>query len=215
MRAKVSLALSMWRIMYAESMTNLLALMMHFPFYGIHVAANFRVDRSRELITEAFLKTAGTHMFCVDSDMEIPLDAIQRLLAHEKPIVGGLYVSRREEHWPFVWQELRDEEGRFLDFEVAADWPENALVKCDITGSGFLLVERKVFEAFGPPWWILDESDEGGTDIAFLRRAREAGIKVYVDTSLQAGHYGTAKFTLDDFCRWRDEHPERIIEREG
>ena len=212
MKPKVALALPLWRIMYGESVCNLVQLLMSFPFHSAHVAENFRVDRARERMTESFLGTGGDYMFCLDSDMEIPSGAIDRLLSHKLPLVAGLYVSRSEAHWPFVWNEQRDEAGNFQGYQIIAEWPEGALIPCDITGAGFLLIAREVFESLGPPWWLLEEDDEAGTDIIFLRRAKAAGWQLYVDTSLQAGHFDTYKLTLKDFIDWREENKDRIVD---
>ena len=212
MKAKVALALPILRVMYGESVCNLVQLLMSFPFHSALIAENFRVDRARERMTDSFLAMGSDYMFCLDSDMIIPAGAIDRLLAHKLPLVGGLYVSRSEEHWPFIWNEQRDEAGKFQDYQVIAEWPPGALVPCDITGAGFLLIAREVFESFGPPWWILDEGDEGGTDIAFLRRAKAAGWQLYVDTGVQAQHLGIRPYTLSDFISWREQNRDRVID---
>ena len=203
----VGLAIPFWRMIYSKSMVNLLTMVAGFPFYTIHTAENFRVDRAREEMTAQFLVFGGTHMLCLDSDMEIPVGAVERLLAHDLDIVAGLYYSRHTEHYPFIWGE-DPERGRFF----VAEWPEGALVQCDLTGSGILLIKREVFEAFGPPWWLLEEGDAGGTDIAFLRRTRKAGFDLFVDTSIVCGHYGVSRIGPEDFEEWKREHEELIIE---
>jgi len=208
----IEIALPILHVMHGESVCNLLALIMSSPIAAAHIITDYRVDEAREIMTANFLGGNGLYMFCLDSDMEIPSGAIDRLLSHKLPLVAGLYVSRHGAHWPFVWNEQRDEAGNFQGYQIIAEWPEGALIPCDITGAGFLLIAREVFESLGPPWWLLEEDDEAGTDIIFLRRAKAAGWQLYVDTSLQAGHFDTYKLTLKDFIDWREENRDRIVD---
>lgn len=206
-RPKISVALPLWKFMYAESVSNYAALILGLSsrglLYSIQTTMNLFVDEAREAMTMEFMSTKATHMFCLDSDMGIPLYGVERLLSHSLPIVGGLYVSRRNEHFPFIWEEMHTPNGRFLDYKVAVDWPKGSLVECDVTGAGCLLIERSVFEAFGPPWWMRT-LEPGGTDIAFLRRAKQAGYKVYVDTSVDCAHYHVSALHIQNFYDWRD-----------
>lgn len=161
MKTKVIIAEPDWKFVYAESHANFGALLLATAskglLYGVQHACNLYVSDGREEMTKEFLQTDATHMFCLDSDMGIPLNAIERLASHHLPIVGGLYVSRHNNNWPFIWEEMISPNGRFLDWKVAADWPPGALVECDVTGAGCLLIERSVFEAIGQPWWRTDK----------------------------------------------------------
>ena len=49
------------------------------------------VDHARNLCVRHFLAGTWTHLFFVDSDIELPDDALLRLLAADVPIASGLY----------------------------------------------------------------------------------------------------------------------------
>ena len=54
------------------------------------------VDDARQWLTREALSVEGlTHVLWIDDDMEFPPDALQRLLAHDQAIVGGLCFNRR------------------------------------------------------------------------------------------------------------------------
>ncbi|MGD8499057.1 MAG: hypothetical protein PVJ86_00325, partial [Phycisphaerales bacterium] len=68
---RVGVALPLWKFMYGASVINWTALQMAWPFYSFHATSNLFVADAREQQTEAFLKTQGTHLFCLDSDMAV------------------------------------------------------------------------------------------------------------------------------------------------
>ena len=153
---------------------------------------------ARNLLTQAALKTPATHLLWIDADMSFPRDALLRLLGHRVPIVAGLYFNRRA---PFHPQLLRNHPTeRVMDDVPMAyvyDWrreigPDGSgsLLRVDATGSGFLLVERRVFTdiAADDGWWA--PNGTGSDDIWFLRRATAAGYEIFVDTALELGHLG-------------------------
>ena len=156
------------------------------------------IVKARNDLTAAALKNPNvTHLLWIDSDMVFPADALERLLAYRLPVVGGLYYGRLPPYKPIV---LRNH-GASMKYAPGAmgyvyDHPINKLMECDGTGGGFLLVERKVFEAAEMPagaWW--NPVGEEGEDVAFCRRAQAAGHKIYVDTGLELGHIGEVEVT--------------------
>ena len=48
------------------------------------------VDNARNEIVKAFLESDCTHLLFIDSDTIPPLDALKRLLAHDKPIISAI-----------------------------------------------------------------------------------------------------------------------------
>lgn len=147
----------------------------------VHVARNGMTEEVLRLPSEF------DHVLWIDSDMEFPPDAVDRLLAHDVDIVGGLCHSR---HFPYAPTTMRLF-GEAFGFEVPTlgvvyDF-DGDLLEVDATGAAFLLVKRSVFERLGTScWW--DPIDGSNEDIAFCSRAREAGLKLHVDTSLDIGH---------------------------
>lgn len=176
---QVVLAQPIWRFAYAGAMRNLARLLLQWPFADYYSAENIPVDRAREQMTAQFMLSGAAWMFCADADMVHPPYAVASLLRHNLPLVAGLYRTRDTGEW-MAWNEDADGIMRRPVFE-----PPCGLVPCDLTGAGFLLVHRRVFEAAGPPWWVFD-GHTGGADFAFLRRARDAGFNLQIDTTLVA-----------------------------
>ena len=156
----------------------------------------FPVDQSREHLTRHALTIPGlTHILWIDDDMVFPANALQRLLAHDKDIVGGLCHNRRAPSYqPIVARRydpiLQMPEG---SFGFVYDLPESGLVEADATGGAFLLVKTQIFKditlRFGEgSWW--EPQGEGSEDFSFCARAQVCGYKIYVDCGLNIGHIG-------------------------
>lgn len=128
------------------------------------------------------LRPEPTHILWIDSDQTFPNDALIRLLAHDKAIVGTVYPRKIAPH---------DTVGRLLNKE---DFGKGGLQKADILGSGFMLVKREVYESFPWPWYEekWDATGYCSEDIVFCHKSRAAGFEVWCDLDLsrEIGHSG-------------------------
>lgn len=146
--------------------------------------------RSRNLLIEAAQQNKCTHILFLDDDMEIPPDSLLRLLNHDKDIVSGLYLTGSYPHFPVAFDVVNDK-GQCLPMYLFGK--EERLYPIEAAGFGFLLVKLSVFDRLEKPYVRLGELDpeEWCDDIGFFNRARQAGIKSYIDLSVQLGHIRT------------------------
>lgn len=178
-------------------------------------AGGHRVDRNRDKIARAFLehKLEPDWLLMLDSDMEHPVSAPFRLMAHRVPVVGALYFHRgideplafmegrmAEDEWGRrvqMWDYIRDTVYEYLEavnmpnasgsFTVSS--PINPLVEVDAVGTGCMLIHRSVIESMTPPWFEYRDGSRS-EDLGFCYRVRhELGLPVYVDMSTISGHY--------------------------
>jgi len=134
-----------------------------------------------------------THLLWIDDDMVFRGDAVPRLIAHDLPIVGGLCYNRHHPYNPVMLYEP-PKGCESVGYLFRYEWPQPpGLLEVDATGAAFLLTKREVFEKIAENL----KPDEGpftqggwGEDVSFCRRARAAGYKVMVDTSIEIGHVG-------------------------
>ena len=74
-------------------------------------------------------------------------------------------------------------------------WPEDTAVEVDATGAGCLMFDMGVFRKLPRPWFRNDKAPDGappiGEDIGFCQDLKAAGYKIFVDTSVPAGHLTT------------------------
>jgi hypothetical protein len=83
-----------------------------------------------------------------------------------------------DEHGYAKWQPYNYSEIPEEPFEVEA------------AGSAGMLVDQKVLDALGEPWFYSTAGSMVNEDVEFCRRAREAGFQVWCDPRLSMGHIG-------------------------
>jgi hypothetical protein len=157
--------------------------------------------RGRNDIIKAAIAQEMTHILFIDDDTIPPPDVLQKLLPHDKDIVGGLYLMRSYPHYPLMFQRSYSD-GRCLYKFLTPD--TDGLVEVVNTGLGCCLIKTDVFKKMPHPWITLGETekDHWGDDISFFNRAvNKYDYKVFVDTTVRCGHITNSiliPFKLDD-----------------
>jgi hypothetical protein len=173
-----------------------------------------RTDLNRNKLATKLLESDYTHLMMLDLDHLHPPDVIERHArwALERPeclVIGGLHFRRGEPFDPLAFVYGADGEMRSL-----AAWPRG-LIEVHALGHGTLLVHRSVFEQLDPPWWGYDygRAAEGvypTEDMYFCYLCREAGIRLWVDTTISSPHIITNVVTEDVYRSWLQSHPEKV-----
>ena len=130
-----------------------------------------------------------THLYFMDSDVVPPLGSLQKLLAHDLPIVAGIYPMMANK---LVWS-----------FKTG-DWWKDAseslgdeLIKATAIGGSTLLIKREVIEKLENPCFkityeAVNEAGrcyDEGEDEYFSRIAIEAGYDIMVDPTIICDHF--------------------------
>jgi GT2 family glycosyltransferase len=164
---------------------------MHTPNYtkvsvcqGMSGIAKVRSDVAKDM--------EGDWLLFLDSDMEFPPDTLNRLLSHNKDIVGGLCFRKVPPFNPTLYKKRKFKD----DYMFVSEWPENQLIEVDATGCACLLIRRDVLEAIPDP---IFEDAAVSEDMNFCKKAQKAGFKIYVDTGLKIGHVGQKTVYEDHF----------------
>lgn len=136
---------------------------------------------SRTGIVREALKKNATHLLFVDSDMVFPKDTLEKLLAHDKDIIGVQYNRRR---FPL--------EGTF---EALTEVSETEPYKARYCGTGILLIKLSIFDKpWKSPWFNFGRDAEGmlklGEDAWFCHAARDEGFDTWIDPTIKVGHSG-------------------------
>ena len=152
------------------------------------------VDNARNDIVAKFLESDCTHLLFIDSDTVPPLDALHRLLNHDKPIISALT--------PII--ELDEKLGTYYRKWNCVDENDKHMVPntgtrmCKGCGSSCILIQREVFSKMKIPYYRFQYKDDNGKDILvgediyFIINALSLGIKTYADTSIICQHYKQA-----------------------
>ncbi len=175
-----------------------------------------RIDITRNIFAEQLLASNYTHLIMLDLDHKHPIDIIQRLakwviLDPDILVVSGLNFRRGKPFEPVCG--VLNEAG---EREVFLEW-EEGLVEVDECGGASMLISRTVFERLQPPWFfnVYDKVWENrfpGEDMGFSQKCREAGITMYVDTTVSSPHCIESLVTEQTFRNYIKLHPEEFHE---
>lgn len=155
------------------------------------------VAYARNLLVEDAIKVAD-YIFFVDDDVLPPMNTITKLLAHGKDIVTGLYFSRQEPHFPQIFLKNTEDPTKY---DCIQEYEKDKLIEVDSCGAGCMLIKADVFKKLKKPyfWYIPagEDTPRKGEDFYFCEKAKEAGYKIYADTSIICKHVGR-KFVGQD-----------------
>lgn len=153
-----------------------------------------QIDAARNNLVQQALNLGCTHILMLDSDQVYVTDnLIERMLAHDKPVVGARVHRRYPPFDPLLLdgeigslyqildEKIRDKDGNFKEE-----------LKVDYTGTGCILYSMKIFNDMIPDkFFEFKTGDKGqpiGEDIAFCDKLKKRGIKIVVDCSIDIKH---------------------------
>lgn len=154
--------------------------------FGVQVSD---IPLARNKLVADALESGATHIGWIDSDMTFPREGMNRLLEHDKDIVGCFYPSRFPPH-------------RMVGaLEGATDIGVGGLQKADYLPGGFILVRTDVYRSLKEPWYREEYRADGfcSEDVIFTREdAKDAGYETWVDLDLsqEIGHIGNTILSL-------------------
>jgi hypothetical protein len=100
-------------------------------------------DHNRNAIVHDFLKSDAEWLFWVDSDTQVPVGAVSRMLSHGRTLVSGLYYGKTEPHDPIAYTVYN---GAFAPIDRTLRWERGEILPIDAAGMGCMLTHRSVFE---------------------------------------------------------------------
>jgi len=165
------------------------------------------ISEARNTLVRMFMQSPHTHLLFWDSDVEVSSGSLARLLLANKPIIGAVGVKKSD---------MVSGIERFNCLPDGSGKMEGSLMRMEYLSTMFLLIHKNAFsvisshglDSFGG-WFDFYNPKEvriGWTeDYAFCRRAREAGLDVWADTSVKLVHYGMKGYSGDFPAYWLGE----------
>jgi hypothetical protein len=164
----------------------------------------------RNRIVQAFWESECTHLLCIDGDLGWPVQAVLAMLDADKEFVAGVYPARGDQKC-FLFRPFTAEDGTIIN--------DRHLLKMQYIPAGFILISRSAIQKMRdtypelyyepkdkrnnpePGYCFFDtevfEGEFWGEDFVFCRRARGAGIDIWVDPLIQFDHAGTIGMLTD------------------
>lgn len=146
-----------------------------------------------------------THIFFIDKDVLPPVDAIERLLAHDKDvIVGATPIYRGEPAWSVMKYDPNETVDNVFNAVRYNELPDE-LFRAHHFGGTTCLFKRHVLETMGYPWYQ-DVFAPGtlmlGQDLFFTAKAKQYGFELWCDPTVKCGHARMTEMkTVFDNCK--------------
>jgi hypothetical protein len=165
------------------------------------------VTWARSAVAGGFLKSDCTHLFWIDADMVWSPNDFARLVgfAAAHPVIGAAYTLKKDPPEVFI---NTVGEG---SYEING----HGNVRVKSLGLGFTIVQREVMEKLAatkptmidslnglecPDMFRIDRRAGGGAlgeDVAFFEDVAALGYDVWLDPSINPGHFGTKIYRGD------------------
>jgi len=211
---------------FVESLTNLISytnLNCKDIQFDVRFVWGAYIDVMRNEASTYTIKYKYDYLIMLDADMTYPEDTIERLVKHDKDVIGGLYYWKilrktadgRRVYLPHAYRfakaDFLDEEKKWAPIDVSKI--EKDVIEVDGLGGGGVCIKREVLEKIGSPQFECTwESDSlSGEDLLFCEKAKNEGFKVYCDLTLKYGHIIQSIVdggVLQDMQTYSITHPE-------
>ena len=135
----------------------------------------------------------------LDSDVMAPPFIVESLMAHDKPVVSGVY-HKKENYMvktpdgneipisrPVVYDWVEEKDGKYWFNNRQMDG--KGLEKVAGVGMGCVLMRKDVAVALGERPYSMAHA---GEDLGLCKALMDLGIDVYVDWSLKCAHLGVS-----------------------
>lgn len=151
---------------------------------------------ARNYLVMEGLKSGTEYLFFLDDDNIGPNDGLVNLMSTGLPIACGLYMAKKkkEERGLAAWMKNPGGVG-YLAIQMNQN---GRYIQVDVTGLGFALIHRSIFERTTQPWfdWPVGGPSE---DFFFYEKvARELNIRPVIDMSCHCDHIGTFRMSCSN-----------------
>lgn len=176
------------------------------------------IDQARCVLAQEAFDAGFENILWIDSDVAFRVEDVEKLLSHNLDFVVGAYSVKG---WPAFTS-------RFVDDEIVFG-EGGGLYEVNYAATGFMLCKRNVYSrvqrhyrmkkvgVWGDQFWvypyffpIIKNAEYLGEDYAFCERARQAGIKIYCDTTIKLSHIGKYGYSFGMFNNSFQE-PKTIV----
>lgn len=179
---EIDLLTCLW-IEYQKRKDNMMAL---------YEATRFAAQGRNNVIYKTLESLPGaTHVFFIDKDVLPPMDAIERLLAHDKDVVvGATPIYKGEPVWSVMKYTPEETIDNIFNPIPYKELPKK-LFRAHHFGGTTVLIKRHVLEKMQYPWYQ-DVFAPGalllGQDLFFTAKAKQMGFELWCDPIVKCEH---------------------------
>jgi len=173
------------------------------------------ICRARNNSLIDYMESDCDFLFTVDDDIELPLNAIVKLVENNKDICAGFYRLKRDDKAHTAVRMSKDKINEIPDFPEI--FKNGLVIPAQYVSTGCMLVKRSVIEGmikhypelhytqnmtFKPACALYMPCIYNGEylseDWAFCQRAKDAGFEIWADGSIRCAHWGLIKYDFGE-----------------
>ena len=169
--------------------------------FKVSICSGTLVHVARDKIACEAINDGFTHVLWLDSDMIFTPDVYEDLAFSGREFVTGIAHSRRRPYASCLFSAL-DDISHIQRFE---EYPETLF---EVAGCGFacVLIKTEVLSAVQHAYkTCFLPMAEWGEDLAFCKRARSLGYRIYAEPHVRLGHIGHDVIYPEDHERYLKE----------
>lgn len=164
-------------------------------FHYIYADSTGPIHELRNNIVEKAMSLGASHLLMCDVDQVYHPLTVTKLLSNKLDICGAL-VCRRYVPFDSLMLKLVEIDEHTNGYESIDDFEPNSIVEVDAMGGGCTMFNMEVFRNMPYPWYKNDKPVNPGQppigeDIGLCQDLKAAGYRLFVDTSVPAGHLTT------------------------
>lgn len=167
------------------------------------------IAEQHERIARWFVEeTQADYLLLLEQDHRFPRNLLARVANYQEPIIGAMYYTRMEPHYPVAlvprpehWERPGVWEGQWEDVELTPLWPsledcyrQGGINRVCAVGMGCIAIRRDVLEEWPKdrPYFANHyEFEKYWTDdVWFCCQAAQLGWATFVDNDLEIPHMG-------------------------
>ena len=169
---------------------------------NVYTSQGTLIFEQRNSLVRTAVDEKCDYILFIDADMRFPKTTLERLLAHNKDIIGVNATTRMMPPKPTARNIQINEDGSVDWLEVFSN-KEKGISKVDAIGCGVMLIKTSCLKNIPQPYFYFEQLLKGkllGEDIYFCIKAKDAGIDTWVDhdLSMEIGHVGSYTYGWDD-----------------
>lgn len=160
----------------------------------VHMQKGSLIASQRHRLAEEAMTMKSFGILWLDSDMTFPAGIYNKLIKHEKPIIGS----------PYSYKDNKKRSTATIDHNGILEYVDKGtgIRQVDSIGFGAIYTDIDVFHKLPRPWFQTTYDYEydyhNGEDVFFCELAKEHDYEIWADMDLskQVGHIGHTEYKL-------------------
>ena len=187
---KIILGIPCYKTISVRTAWSIMDILRKHPEVEVAFQDGVFVHENQNNLVKLAQERGASHIWLVEHDMIFEPETLNKLLADNKDIICANYNFRSEPRQSMVF--------RFNAKGELENIPQRELPKetfeAGAIPTGLTLIKTDVFKKLTKPYFFYKYNSEGkmesSQDVYFCNKAREAGLSVWCNPTIEVGHLG-------------------------